>query len=89
MASMSSLKDLMLKEQVLQSVSKELATFLRERDFKDLKELITSAERYREAHPGFVAPVAWSHAELSFLSPSLSFRSLLRFCLPEEVLHFC
>ncbi|PVD31987.1 hypothetical protein C0Q70_07413 [Pomacea canaliculata] len=44
------LLDLMFQEQILQSVSKELAVFLQERDFKSATEMIASAEKYRQAH---------------------------------------
>lgn len=44
------LLDLMLREQILQSVAKELAVFLQEREFKSAAEMIASAEKYRQAH---------------------------------------
>ena len=45
------LRDLLVCEQILQSVSKDLAVFLRERDLKTPKEIIQHAESYRLAHP--------------------------------------
>ena len=43
--------DLVLGEQLLQSVWKDLAVFLRERSLKTSKELLKHAEDYRLAHP--------------------------------------
>lgn len=45
------LRDLLVCEQILQSVSKDLAVFLRERDLKTPQEIIKHAESYRLAHP--------------------------------------
>jgi hypothetical protein len=45
------LRDLMLCEQILAAVSKDLAVFLRERNLKTSQELIEAAENYRLAHP--------------------------------------
>ena len=42
---------LMLSEQLLQSVSHDLATFLCEKDERSFQNLIKSAESYRHAHP--------------------------------------
>eukprot|EP00745_Piridium_sociabile_P002381 TRINITY_DN1145_c0_g1_i6.p1 TRINITY_DN1145_c0_g1~~TRINITY_DN1145_c0_g1_i6.p1 ORF type:complete len:1434 (+),score=199.20 TRINITY_DN1145_c0_g1_i6:329-4630(+) len=44
--------DLLLREQILQSCSKDLAVFLKERKFTEVNKLCESAELYREAHPG-------------------------------------
>lgn len=44
------LKDLMLREQFISSCSKTLATFLRERHPKDIKEMTRLAEQFIEAH---------------------------------------
>ncbi|KAK7087163.1 hypothetical protein V1264_021246 [Littorina saxatilis] len=46
-----SLAELVIQEQMLSSVAKELAVFLRERNPKKLTELIELAENYRVAHP--------------------------------------
>ena len=45
------LKDLILGEQLLASVSKDLAVFIRERAHTTLDEMIQSADNYRKAHP--------------------------------------
>ncbi|XP_061193708.1 uncharacterized protein LOC133201936 [Saccostrea echinata] len=44
------LKDLMLREQFISNCSKTLATFLRERHPKDVKEMTRLAEQFIEAH---------------------------------------
>ncbi|XP_025088626.1 uncharacterized protein LOC112560778 [Pomacea canaliculata] len=44
------LYDLLIREQILQSVSRDLAVFLRERSFQNAQEMVDSAEHYREAH---------------------------------------
>ena len=44
------MKDVFLQEQLLQSVSPHLRTFLREREFETAKEMMETAERYRLAH---------------------------------------
>lgn len=46
------LVDLILSEQILTSVSKELSVFLRERALKTAKEIVDTAECFRMAHPG-------------------------------------
>ena len=46
------LRDLILREQILQSVSPELGTFLRERKISNAKEMCAVADQYREARPG-------------------------------------
>ncbi|XP_070203305.1 uncharacterized protein [Littorina saxatilis] len=46
-----SLAELVIQEQMLSSVAKELAVFLRERNPKKLTELIEIAENYSVAHP--------------------------------------
>ena len=46
------LRDLILREQILQSVSPELGTFLRERDIPSAEVMCKLAEQYREARPG-------------------------------------
>jgi hypothetical protein len=46
-----SLRDLLLREQLLQSVSRDLAVFLREREFKTAEEMCRAADQYRNAHP--------------------------------------
>ena len=43
--------DLVLSEQLLVSVSKDLAVFLRERNLKASKDMLEHAESYRLAHP--------------------------------------
>eukprot|EP00745_Piridium_sociabile_P014889 TRINITY_DN21965_c0_g1_i2.p1 TRINITY_DN21965_c0_g1~~TRINITY_DN21965_c0_g1_i2.p1 ORF type:complete len:972 (+),score=119.48 TRINITY_DN21965_c0_g1_i2:366-2918(+) len=45
------LMDLFLREQFLQSVSKELDTYLCERSPKSLEQMTTIADSYRDAHP--------------------------------------
>lgn len=45
------LRDLLLREQLLQSVSKDLAVFLRERKFTSAEEMCKAADQYRLAHP--------------------------------------
>lgn len=45
------LLNLILKEQFLQSISPELATFIKERDIDDFDTMIQTAEVYRLAHP--------------------------------------
>ncbi|XP_070186314.1 uncharacterized protein [Littorina saxatilis] len=45
------LQDLFLREQILQSCTKDLAVFLRERQLGDVAALCEAAELYREAHP--------------------------------------
>ena len=45
------LKDLLIREQILHSVSKDLAVFLREREFKSAEEMCEAADRYQKAHP--------------------------------------
>lgn len=50
--SYEALRDLVLQEQLLQSVSKDLAIFLRERDLKSIVDMIKFAENYRLAHTG-------------------------------------
>ncbi|XP_025102703.1 uncharacterized protein LOC112569193 [Pomacea canaliculata] len=50
--SFESLRDLVLREQIMQSISKDMAVFLKERDPKSAAEMIESAEKYRKAHPG-------------------------------------
>ncbi|XP_076440968.1 uncharacterized protein LOC143280219 [Babylonia areolata] len=50
--SYEALHDLVLSEQFLLSVSKDLAVFLKERVLKDTKAMVTTAEHYRLAHPG-------------------------------------
>ena len=47
-----SLMDLTLQEQILQSCSKEMIVFLRERKFQSVEELTEAGERYRVIHPG-------------------------------------
>ena len=46
-----SLRNLLLREQLLQSVSKDLAVFLQERDFKTAEEMCKAADLYKIAHP--------------------------------------
>ena len=50
--SFDDLFDLVLSEQILLAVSKDLAVFLRERSLNTSKEIIETAECYRLAHPG-------------------------------------
>ena len=81
------LKNLMLKEQYLESCSVPLAVFLRERKPEDLDELARLAEQYLEAHAnskttvkkpvkeGFSSSSAFSHKKpetQSFLRTSPS-----------------
>ncbi|KAL8559173.1 hypothetical protein ACOMHN_048420 [Nucella lapillus] len=49
--SFDGLVDLFLSEQLMQSVSKDLKTFLCEKNLKSFPEKITAAESYRVAHP--------------------------------------
>ena len=45
------LRDLFLREQILQSVSKDLSIFLRERTFENADEMCKLADQYKSAHP--------------------------------------
>ena len=78
---------LILSEQLLQSVSHDLATFLCEKDERSFQNLIKSAESYRHAHPnknlarrseatvfGSVASVRDEHRPLEHFGPTNSFR---------------
>ena len=47
-----SLFDLLISEQILFSVTKDLAVFLRERSLQTSKDIIQTAECFRLAHPG-------------------------------------
>ncbi|XP_070184620.1 uncharacterized protein [Littorina saxatilis] len=49
--SYEALFDFVLCEQILNSVCTDLAVFLKERDCKNLKDMIASAEMYKSAHP--------------------------------------
>ncbi|PVD27454.1 hypothetical protein C0Q70_12614 [Pomacea canaliculata] len=49
--SFESLRDLVLREQIMQSISKDMAVFLKEWDPKSAAEMIEWAEKYRKAHP--------------------------------------
>ncbi|XP_025103745.1 centrosome-associated protein CEP250-like [Pomacea canaliculata] len=49
--SYNGLRDLLLREQLIQSVSRDLAVFLRERAPSSVEEMIDCAEKYRQAHP--------------------------------------
>ena len=78
---------LILSEQLLQSVSHDLATFLCEKDERSFQNLIKSAESYRHAHPnknlarrseatvfGSVASVRDEHRPSEHFGPTNSFR---------------
>ena len=78
---------LILSEQLLQSVSHDLATFLCEKDERSFQNLIKSAESYRHAHPnknlarrseatvfGSVASVRDDHRPSEHFGPTNSFR---------------
>ena len=78
---------LILSEQLLQSVSRDLATFLCEKDERSFQNLIKSAESYRHAHPnknlarrseatvfGSVASVRDEHRPSEHFGPTNSFR---------------
>ena len=78
---------LILSEQLLQSVSHDLATFLCEKDERSFQNLIKSAESYRHAHPnknlarrseatvfGSVASVRDEHRPSDHFGPTNSFR---------------
>ena len=78
---------LILSEQLLQSVSHDLATFLCEKDERSFQNLIKSAESYRHAHPnknlarrsettvfGSVASVRDEHRSSEHFGPTNSFR---------------
>ena len=78
---------LILSEQLLQSVSHDLATFLCEKDERSFQNLIKSAESYRHAHPnknlarrseatvfGSVASVRDEHSPSEHFGPTNSFR---------------
>ena len=45
------LSDLVLKEQIYESCSSELVTFLKERDPKDTNKIVSLAEQFQTAHP--------------------------------------
>ena len=49
--SFNGLKDLLLREQILQSVSRDLAVYLREHKIDNVQDMCQKAELYREAHP--------------------------------------
>lgn len=51
------LRDLITKEQFIDSCHKELATFLRERKLKDRKEVLKTADKYQQAHGGNLSAV--------------------------------
>ena len=81
------LLSLILSEQLLQSVSHDLATFLCEKDERSFQNLIKSAESYRHAHPnknlarrseatvfGSVASVRDEHRLSEHFGPTNSFR---------------
>lgn len=55
------LKGLLVKEQFLAVVSRELSIFLRERAPKDLQELTKLAETYMEAHEEKTASISAAH----------------------------
>ena len=78
---------LILSEQLLQSVSHDLATFLCEKDERSFQNLIKSAESYRHAHPnkglarrseatvfGSVGSVRDEHRPSEHFCPTSSFR---------------
>ena len=78
---------LILSEQLLQSVSHDLATFLCEKDERSFQNFIKSAESYRHAHPnknlarrseatvfGSVASVRDEHRPSEHFGPTNSFR---------------
>ena len=78
---------LILSEQLLQSVSHDLATFLCEKDERSFQNLIKCAESYRHAHPnknlarrseatvfGSVASVRDEHRPSEHFGPTNSFR---------------
>ena len=78
---------LILSEQLLQSVSHDLATFLCEKDERSFQNLIKSAESYRHAHPnknlarrseatvfGSVGSVRDEHRPSERFGPTNSFR---------------
>ena len=78
---------LILSEQLLQSVSHDLATFLCEKDERSFQNLIKSAESYRHAHPnknlarrseatvfGSVGSVRDEHRPSEHFGPTNSFR---------------
>ena len=78
---------LILSEQLLQSVSHDLATFLCEKDERSFQNLIKSAESYRHAHPnknlarrseatvfGSVGLVRDEHRPSEHFGPTNSFR---------------
>ena len=82
-----SLLGLILSEQLLQSVSHDLATFLCEKDERSFQNLIKSAESYSHAHPnknlarrseatvfGSVASVRDEHRPSEHFGPTNSFR---------------
>ena len=68
--SFHSLMDLILQEQILQSCSKEMVAFLRERKSQSVEGLFEAGGRYRVAHPGksiarnFVTSL-WSSSDYS------------------------
>ena len=81
------LLSLILSEQLLQSVSHDLATFLCEKDERSFQNLIKSAESYRHAHPnkhlarrpeatvfGSVGSVRDEHRPSEHFGPTNSFR---------------
>ncbi len=64
------LKDLFLCEHLLSAVSKDLSVFLRERDLKTSKDMMTAAEQYRLAHPHKCLARRVDVGSVGFQSPS-------------------
>ena len=50
--SFQKLKDLTLREQLFNSCSSSLVTFLTDRKYSTVDEMVDNAERYQKAHPG-------------------------------------
>ena len=72
--------DLILQEQILQSCSKEMVAFLRERKSQSVEGLFEAGGRYRVAHPGksiarnFVTSL-WSSSDFASANECLARQS--------------
>jgi len=62
------LRDLMIREQIINTVSKSLALYLRERNPKSVKEMVDLADLYNEAHQGVSQnPIGQPGVKLCFI----------------------
>ena len=72
---LSDLSNLILREQFLNSVCTDLATYIKERNLNDFADVVTAAEAYRIAHPGI--NLAANNSETTW---NLSATSVLQDC---------